>query len=96
MDVEQQHVGVELGCDRDRGVAVLGLADDLEALRLQDRTRRRSKAWVVVDDENACHVLIVAESERLWSTGNRTLFVLRPAAARGNPRPGARGAPAAL
>jgi hypothetical protein len=53
--------------------AVLGFADYLEALGLEERARIRAEARMVVDDEDVHAVLIVAGRGRGHHTVNRTL-----------------------
>jgi hypothetical protein len=43
-----------------RRLAVLGLADDLEPLRLQHRAGTSAKAGMIVDDQEGRHKLMVA------------------------------------
>jgi hypothetical protein len=52
---------------------VLGLADDLEALGLEERPRICAEARVVVDDQNVHVGSIVADGRRGDHTGNRTM-----------------------
>ena len=52
LDVEQHEVGPQAARLGDAGGAVGGLADDVEALRLQQHARARTKGGVVVDDED--------------------------------------------
>src|SRR2546421_535137 len=78
LHIEEHELRRELGGRAKRRRAVLGLADDHEALGLEERARIRAEARVVVDDQNV-HVLIVADRRRADHTGNRT--IQRPAAA---------------
>ena len=52
VDVEQDEVGVQLARGLEAAGAVLGLADDVEALVLQQQARRGAEARVIVDDED--------------------------------------------
>ena len=58
--------------------AVLGLADDLEALGLEERPCVRPETRVVVDDQNGHVGLIVADGRCGDHTGNRTMQRLTP------------------
>jgi hypothetical protein len=52
LDVQQDDFGPEPARKLDRARPILGHADDLESLGLQQRSRRHPEAWVVVDDED--------------------------------------------
>ena len=52
LNVEQHHVRAQLLYGAQRGLAVLGLADHVEALRLEQHAGARPEARVIVDDEN--------------------------------------------
>ncbi len=75
LHVEQHHIGCELADGGDRARTVLGLADHLESLRLEDRPRRCPEAGMVVGDHYGLgHRHIVAEAAGGVSTANRTVF----------------------
>ncbi len=50
------------------------LPDDVEAFGGEKRPRRRTKRRMVVDDQHAGHVSIVAGFMRVASTASNTLF----------------------
>jgi signal transduction histidine kinase len=52
--IEQDEVGLGLGRGGDRLLTVGGDADELEAVRTQERRERLTGEWMVVDDEDAC------------------------------------------
>jgi len=52
LHVEQDDIGSQVAQHRQRGGAVLGLADHLEAVCLEHRARGGAEARVVVDDED--------------------------------------------
>ncbi len=54
LHVEQQYVRCELADRGDRADPVLGLADHLEPVRLEDRPRRGPEARMVVGDHYGC------------------------------------------
>ncbi len=56
----------------ERGLSVVGLAHDLEALRFEHGTRRGPEARVVVDDEDAGHQCMVANAVLMRGVVNRT------------------------
>ena len=58
--VEQDEVGLQLDGRGDRGRAVLGLADDVEALLCEECRERVARQRMVVHDEDAlCHVPLI-------------------------------------
>ena len=61
LHVEQHDVRMQAACGRDRGLAVLGLAADLEPVRLEDRAGTCPETRVVVDDQHGWHKHIVAQ-----------------------------------
>ena len=82
LHVEQHELRRELGGSSKRGRPVLGLADDLEALGLEQRPGVRPEARVVVDDQNVHVGLIVADGRHGDHTGNRTMQRLTPQGSR--------------
>ena len=52
LHVEQDDIRAEPLDGVERRLAVLDVADDLEALELEERTRRRAEVLVVVDDQH--------------------------------------------
>jgi hypothetical protein len=61
LDVEQDEVGRQLCRQRECGLAVFCLTDDLEPFRGQERSEATPEARMVVDDENPpspLHVLL--------------------------------------
>ena len=77
LDVEKNEVGLELTSKLKSLGRVLGLADDLVSLGLQERSRAGPKAGVVVDDEN-CHTHSLAARVGKPNTVTHTLFKRRP------------------
>ena len=59
-DVEQDEVGSEGSGGLETRQSVGGLADDLEAVRGEERARLDAEAGGVIDDEDGVHVPIVA------------------------------------
>jgi hypothetical protein len=51
--VEEDQIGLQAARNVDRAPAVLGLADDVEAVLGQERGERPARQRVVVDDEHA-------------------------------------------
>ena len=70
---------MQAACGRDRGLAVLGLAADLEPVRLEDRAGARPETRVVVDDQHSRHKHIVAQESARRSTASHTILTLAPA-----------------
>ena len=54
LHVQQDEVGAQLSRGCDGAEAVLGFADDVVPLELEEPARRRPEGGVIVDDENAC------------------------------------------
>jgi len=73
LDVEQHHVGLELTRRGKRRPAVLRLADDVEALGLEQPPGNAAEPVVVVHDQDAGHVRIVADPSTGRGTGSHTL-----------------------
>lgn len=59
-DVEQEDVRPLTSGEGERRLAIGSLADDREALSLQELTRLAAKGGVVVDDEDGWHAQMVA------------------------------------
>src|SRR5204862_5553320 len=55
VDVEQHDVGTELLREAQRAVPVLGFADDVEIIALEEATRTVAERLVVVDDQDGRH-----------------------------------------
>ena len=73
LDVEQNEVGVKASCRLHCADPVLGLADDLVSLGLEQRSRARPEARVVVDDED-CHAHSLVPRSGSPNTVFHTLF----------------------
>ena len=54
LHVQQDEVGAQLARGCDRAQPVLGLADDVVPLELEEPAGRRPEGGVIVDDEDAC------------------------------------------
>ena len=78
LDVEEHELRRELGGSSKRGRTVLGLADHLEALGLEQCPGIGPEARVVVDDQNVHVDMIVADGRGGDHTGNRTMQRLTP------------------
>lgn len=74
MDVEEDELRLELRGRVEAGGPVLGLADDGEALGLEDGPGIRAKARMVVDDQDVHVPSIVAPGRRSRHTASRTFF----------------------
>ena len=59
-DVEQDEVGSKRAGGRETRQSVRGLADDVEAVRREQRARLDAEAGGVIDDEDGVHGAIVA------------------------------------
>ena len=72
--IEQDDIREQLARGSQRGLAVLGLADDVIALALEQAPGARAEARVVVDDQDgAGHSLQIFATEREFpNTANRT------------------------
>ena len=68
-DVEQDEVRPERTGGREPGRAVVGLADDVEPVGLEQGARLDAEAGVVVDDEDGVHGAIVAWPSAASPTG---------------------------
>ena len=81
LDVEQDDVRTEPGDGLERRGAVLGLADHLVPLGLEELPRGGAEAGVVVDDQDTGHGRMVARGGSRRHTGSRTLvpWTCRPA-----------------
>src|SRR5439155_3917627 len=72
LHVEEDDVGSKLSYGLDRRLAVSRLADDVELPGLEAHPCRRAKAGVVVDDQDARHVRILAYGSPNGHTVNHT------------------------
>ena len=62
-EVEENDIGLRLGCGRDCLLAVRGETGELEAVRTQQRAESFARERMVVDYENACrHELLIGRS----------------------------------
>ena len=87
VDVEQDDRRRERGHRLQGRVAVVGLADDREAVGLEQRARGRAEVRVVVDDEHGpAHAVIVALAARRRTVASRNRGA-RDAGARTGPGP---------
>src|SRR5690242_9572350 len=73
MDVEQDELRRELRGGVEARGPVLGLADHVEALGLEDGAGTRAKARVIVDDQDVHSGSIVASRAPLGHTGSHTV-----------------------
>ena len=69
-DVEQAHVGPQLAGEGDGGAAVAGLADDIDAVRLEDEAEPGAHHLLVVGDDDAQGAAAVDPSASTSGSGD--------------------------